>query len=292
MDELDTLLKTIREEGHIDTTATSGQLVVEVDDSSILEVETPPRAKTTSDEHVSDWPRLQSLMAAALDGQDLHANDRDGDGDEHDENDQTTKEDDESDRKRRTFQEFITTYNKFAGLSYLRQLGQLPDMVKRIKELFFVMSHEIRLGGNATHFEELVKAFVRLVTSTRHNINLALPNLGKAKAQMEIMSEALTSSHSLSADDTSDIRLALNNMRYGVEKMSHFARESIEQSERLQECIEKLTSNIREHTESCRSQSHSQAKETVRVHVRTSDQLDQMHNRVHQSIRFATFRAE
>ena len=246
MDELDALLKTLREI-HIDTTVSNNELVVEVDASSILEVETPPRrTATTSDEHLSDGKRLRSLIAAHLDGHDLHAADhRDGYEHDHDDNDQTTTINDECDLKRHTFQEFIAANNRFAALSYFGQPNQLPDMVKRTKELFLAMSREIRLGGNATYFEELRQAFVRLVTSTRLNMNMSLPHLAQTVEQIEIMREVLVSdSKPNSADDTSDLHMMLTTLIFCTEKMFHFVSESNECSERLQECIEKLTSNI------------------------------------------------
>ena len=164
------------------------------------------------------------------------------DPDEADHDDSENK----GDEQLRMFQNFVDVSSNFATLSYASRLHGLPDLVKRIKELFLSMFREVQhFGDIAGHFGELVQAFVRLVTSTRHNMNLALPHLDKAKTHMEIMSEALSSSHSqLSAEDTSDIRSALNNMLAGAEKMSNFASESIEQSERLQERIDKLTSDV------------------------------------------------
>ena len=153
----------------------------------------------------------------------------------------------DGDEQLRIFQRFIAISSNFATLSFASKLHALPDLVKQIKELLLAMCREIRQFADiASHFEDLVQAFVELVMSTRHSMNMALPHLAQSVTQMEIMREALMpdSSHPLTSDDMDDIHWALTNMAFGAEKMLAHATASNDTSERLHERIGKLKSDI------------------------------------------------
>ena len=96
--------------------------------------------------------------------------------------------------------------------------------------------------------EDLLLSFVKTVTSTRHKMNIALPHFNTSVDEMKTMSAELKHEHEkpLRDDKTIDIQVALASMASVVKKILVYVTESTEESESLQERIEKLKATIRE----------------------------------------------
>ena len=179
------------------------------------------------DVQVSDSTNNPDEEQYALDSQQ-----EDGDNDNNNNN---------GDEPLRMFNELIDFVFNFASLPLAGQLEALPDLVEQVKGLFLLMFRETKKCKEAgDQFKELVRSFVKLVRRTCHNMNMFRPHLAQARAQMELMREALmpdSPQQALSADDTTDIQSALSNMLFDAEQMLKLASTSSERSEHLRRSL-------------------------------------------------------
>ena len=84
----------------------------------------------------------------------------------------------ENDPQTNAFIKFFSLCNVFASSADFRtQIQNLPEIVKELKKLLLKIKEEIKeYAGLATHFEELVTFFLKIVSETTYNLKKTQPH--------------------------------------------------------------------------------------------------------------------
>ncbi|CAF0767993.1 unnamed protein product [Adineta ricciae] len=153
----------------------------------------------------------------------------------------------DGDEPTRRFRQFISIATNFSSLPFAQRLHKIPDLVESIKQLIENMMKEIQeCSDMANELRDLIQCFVRMVMQVKHNVNMTLPLLTEAITQMEVVQDVLNTdpSNALSDSDKKDIRLALEQMSSGIDKLLNLSRSATNESRQLDDHIHSMTNSV------------------------------------------------
>ena len=153
----------------------------------------------------------------------------------------------DDDEPTRRFREFISIATNFSSLTFARRLHKIPDLVESIKKLIENMMKEIQeCSDMANELRDLIQCFVRMVMQAKHNVNMTLPLLTEAITQMAVVQDVLSAdpNNALIDSDKKDIRLALEQMSSGIEKLLDLSRSATNESRQLDDRTHSMTNSV------------------------------------------------
>jgi hypothetical protein len=84
----------------------------------------------------------------------------------------------ENDLQTRMFIKFLATATNFASAKFKDKLQIVPTIVQEIQNLILEMKKDIKdFHEIAIEFEDLLRLFIRIVLSEKHNLKMILPHL-------------------------------------------------------------------------------------------------------------------
>jgi hypothetical protein len=84
----------------------------------------------------------------------------------------------ENDTQTRMFIKFLSTATNFASTTFKDKLQIVPKIVQEIQDLIIEMKKDIKdIHEIAIEFEDLLRLFLRIVMSAKHNLNMIKPHL-------------------------------------------------------------------------------------------------------------------
>ncbi|CAF0853723.1 unnamed protein product [Adineta steineri] len=155
----------------------------------------------------------------------------------------------ENDAQTRRFFQFVSAATNFAKMNFAKRLRHLPELINSIKQLLIEMIKEINdFADTARELQDLIHSFIQLVANTQRNMALVIPHLQESINHIEVIADALkpSSTEPLENRDKEDIKIALEGMSTGIEKLLELARTSKKESNNLDEKIAIMKGNIQQ----------------------------------------------
>jgi len=151
------------------------------------------------------------------------------------------------DEQTHRFRQFLSIATNFSSLKFAEKLHKIPELVESIKQLIENMMKEVQeYSEMANELRDLIQYFVRMVMQAKHNVNMMLPLLNAAKVQMTIVQDVMGTdlTQMLNEIDKKDIRLALDRMSSGIQKLLDLAKSSTVESQKLDDRIHNMTNSV------------------------------------------------
>ena len=138
------------------------------------------------------------------------------------------------------FQQFLAIATNLSSLPFAEKLHKIPELVGSIKRLLEDMMKELKEYSHvANELRDVIQCFVRMVAQAKHNVNMMLPLLTAATAQMTVVQDVMTTDpiQKLNDVDKHDIELALERMSSGIQNLLSLAKASTAESQKLDDRI-------------------------------------------------------
>lgn len=150
------------------------------------------------------------------------------------------------DAQTRFFCKFLALATNFSSMDFKNRLSIVPEIVSSIEALINEMKKEVNEYADiANEFQNLIHCFVHLVVQTKHKLNMARDPLASSIEHIEVLSEILDSSGTLTKTDQQDISFGFDGLTAGVGKYLEYSRLAIRESKEIDDRIARLRDDVR-----------------------------------------------